>query len=201
MPTSCDDHPWLAQAAAWDRATHTRGKHGGVLGGPKALRVYRVLLRECLAQHSGPAELTQTTIAAEADVSLGTACQALRRLQALRMVCCEARIRETTRYTVFPPEYWASDTPLPPPIASCDPDAVMAGRQLRAARTLIGWSAARLAHAAGLAVATVGRLEAARMTGRPPTLDAIRDALAAAGVVLTPEGGVAPRRFGADPAG
>ena len=62
--------------------------------------------------------------------------------------------------------------------------------QVRAARALIGWSATKLAEAAGLPVATVERFE----TGAPDNVPAdavarMRGALESAGVAFIPKNG------------
>jgi transcriptional regulator with XRE-family HTH domain len=61
--------------------------------------------------------------------------------------------------------------------------------QLRAARALVRWDQSTVAEAAGVSIETIKRLE--RMDGplgsvRVNTIDAIRRALEAAGVIWTP---------------
>ncbi|WP_371055735.1 multiprotein-bridging factor 1 family protein [Rhodosalinus sp. K401] len=65
------------------------------------------------------------------------------------------------------------------------------GRQIQAARALLGWSQRQLAEAAELSVPTVQRAEgAARLRASAEAHAAIRAALEAAGVVfLDPNGG------------
>jgi transcriptional regulator with XRE-family HTH domain len=67
----------------------------------------------------------------------------------------------------------------------------MHGRQIRAARALIGWSAQDLANASSVGVATIRRAELKDSeTGMTaPNSAAIRTALEAAGVEFIPENG------------
>ena len=67
-------------------------------------------------------------------------------------------------------------------------------RQIKAARALAGMSQADLAAASGISLPTIKRLEAqdGEIGGRPATVDAIRAALEAAGVVFLPENGNGP---------
>ena len=67
----------------------------------------------------------------------------------------------------------------------------MNGRQIQAARALLGWSQAKVADAAGVSVPTVKRVEGAAQT-RPSAdaVAAIRAALETAGITFT-DGGVA----------
>lgn len=65
-------------------------------------------------------------------------------------------------------------------------------RQVKAARSLLGWSQGDLAEASGISVPTIARLESqdGDLGGRANTAAAIRAALEAAGVVfLDPNGG------------
>lgn len=65
------------------------------------------------------------------------------------------------------------------------------GNQIRAARTLIGMDQQALADKAGIGINTVRNMEAAgadRISVRTGTLDAVTDALKAAGVVIIDEG-------------
>lgn len=69
---------------------------------------------------------------------------------------------------------------------------MLTSEQLRAARALVRWEQSRLADTANVSVETVKRLE--RMDGslnstRVATLNALRGALEAAGVVFIPENG------------
>ncbi|WP_408903995.1 helix-turn-helix domain-containing protein [Rhodopila sp.] len=57
------------------------------------------------------------------------------------------------------------------------------------ARVALGWSAAKLAGAAKVGVATVNRFESGAATPIPATLAAIERALEAAGVEFIPENG------------
>ena len=70
----------------------------------------------------------------------------------------------------------------------------MNGRQIRAARALIGWSAQDLANASSVGVATIRRAELKdRETGMTaPNIAAIRAALEAAGVLFIDENGEGP---------
>ena len=64
-------------------------------------------------------------------------------------------------------------------------------RQLKAARTLIGWSQEELASAAGISLPTIKRLEAAEgiLGGRETTARKIRSALENAGLEFIDENG------------
>ncbi len=68
---------------------------------------------------------------------------------------------------------------------------IMIGRQLRAARALIGWTAQDLATASSVGVATIRRAELkdgeTGMTA--PNVAAVRSALEAAGIEFIPENG------------
>lgn len=67
---------------------------------------------------------------------------------------------------------------------------MITGRQLQAARALIGWSQAQTAEAAGVSVPTVKRAEGdAQVKASVQAFAAIRDALEAAGVEFIPENG------------
>lgn len=63
--------------------------------------------------------------------------------------------------------------------------------QCRAARALLGWSTNALAEAAGLGLATVRRFET-NNTVQPGSIAAMKDALAAAGVVFINDGEASP---------
>ena len=67
-------------------------------------------------------------------------------------------------------------------------------RQLKAARTLIGWSQETLASAAGISLPTIKRLEAAEglLGGRQSTAQKIRIALEKAGIEFIDENGGGP---------
>ena len=67
-------------------------------------------------------------------------------------------------------------------------------RQLKAARTLIGWSQEKLAVAADVSLPTIKRLEAAEgfLGGRDTTAHKIRTALEEAGVEFIDENGGGP---------
>lgn len=69
----------------------------------------------------------------------------------------------------------------------------MNGEQIRAARALLGWTAADLASASGVSYPTVQRMDAARgqVSGRYETVEAIRRALEAQGVQFLEGGQVA----------
>lgn len=64
-------------------------------------------------------------------------------------------------------------------------------RQIKAARALLGWSQADLAHASGISEPTLKRLEASNaeyLGGRPSTATAIQRALEDAGVMFLANG-------------
>jgi len=69
-------------------------------------------------------------------------------------------------------------------------------RQVKAARSLLGWSQAELARRSGISEPTVKRLEAVDdhgpVGGRAGTAVAIRQALESAGVVFIPGNGSGP---------
>ena len=69
----------------------------------------------------------------------------------------------------------------------------MEGEQIRAARALVGWTAADLARESGVSYPTVQRLDATRgqVSGRHETVQAIRKALEAHGVQFLDAGQVA----------
>ena len=69
----------------------------------------------------------------------------------------------------------------------------MEGEQIRAARALVGWTAADLARESGVSYPTVQRLDATRgqVSGRHETVQAIRKALEAQGVQFLDAGQVA----------
>jgi transcriptional regulator with XRE-family HTH domain len=61
--------------------------------------------------------------------------------------------------------------------------------QCRAARGLLGWSQNELARQAGVGIVTVHQLEASRSEPRRATLEVVRRALEAAGVIFIEEDG------------
>ena len=67
-------------------------------------------------------------------------------------------------------------------------------KQLKAARTLIGWSQEELASAAGISLPTIKRLEAVDglLGGRKTTGQKIRNALEKAGIEFIDENGGGP---------
>lgn len=69
----------------------------------------------------------------------------------------------------------------------------MNGEQIRAARALLGWTAADLAEASGVSYPTVQRMDAAKglVSGRHETVEAIRRALEAQGIQFLESGQVA----------
>lgn len=69
----------------------------------------------------------------------------------------------------------------------------MDGEQIRAARALLGWTAAQLADASGVSYPTVQRMDATKgaVSGRHETVEAIRKALEAQGVQFLEAGQVA----------
>ena len=64
-------------------------------------------------------------------------------------------------------------------------------RQLKAARTLVGWSQEDLANSAGISLPTIKRLEAKEgwIAGRQTTTQRIREALEKAGIQFIDENG------------
>lgn len=69
----------------------------------------------------------------------------------------------------------------------------MNGEQIKAARALVGWTAADLAERSGVSYPTVQRLDATKgmVSGRHDTVEAIRKALEGAGVQFLESGQVA----------
>jgi transcriptional regulator with XRE-family HTH domain len=65
-------------------------------------------------------------------------------------------------------------------------------KQCRMARAALGWSAAKLADAAQVGVATVNRFESGTAVPIPATLAAIERALSSGGVLFIPENGGGP---------
>lgn len=66
----------------------------------------------------------------------------------------------------------------------------MTGNQLKAARSLIGWTQAQVAQAAGLSIPTVKRAEgAAALSASENAVASIRSALEAGGVEFIAENG------------
>jgi transcriptional regulator with XRE-family HTH domain len=69
------------------------------------------------------------------------------------------------------------------------PSLIKSGAQLRGARAMAGLDQEQLAQAAGIAAATVRRLEAmSRIRANSTTLDGLEQALAKAGVEFTDDG-------------
>lgn len=69
----------------------------------------------------------------------------------------------------------------------------MNGRQIQAARVLIGWSQAQAAEAAGVSIPTIKRAEgASKAKASDAALSAISEALEAAGVQFIEENGGGP---------
>jgi transcriptional regulator with XRE-family HTH domain len=64
--------------------------------------------------------------------------------------------------------------------------------QLRAARGLIGWSQGQLSEAAKVARATIADFESGKRDPYPRTIDDMRRALEAAGVIFVEENGEGP---------
>lgn len=60
--------------------------------------------------------------------------------------------------------------------------------QLRAARALVGWSREKLSETTKIAPRTIARIEDGEVTPRGGTMEAIREALEAAGVVFLADG-------------
>jgi transcriptional regulator with XRE-family HTH domain len=69
---------------------------------------------------------------------------------------------------------------------------LISASQLRAARGLIGWSQAELAEAAGVGRATIADFELGKRDPYDRTLDELRRALEAAGVIFVEENGEGP---------
>ncbi len=69
---------------------------------------------------------------------------------------------------------------------------MMTPAQCRAARALADWSQQQLADAAGVGNATIRNFEAGRSSPQRATLDVLRRALEAAGVIFVDENGEGP---------
>ena len=67
--------------------------------------------------------------------------------------------------------------------------AMITTAQIRAARGLLKWTQATLAHHAAVSTVTLNMIENETVRPRPATLDAIRRALEQGGVQLLEEGG------------
>lgn len=69
----------------------------------------------------------------------------------------------------------------------------MQGEQIRAARALLGWTAADLAEKSGVSYPTIQRLDATKgpVGGRFETVDAVRRALESAGIQFLEAGAAA----------
>lgn len=69
----------------------------------------------------------------------------------------------------------------------------MTGEQIRAARTLLGWTAAQLGKAAGVSYPTIQRLDATQgaVSGRHATIEAVRNTLEREGVQFVSAGDIA----------
>ena len=77
-----------------------------------------------------------------------------------------------------------------------DPSAPISTAQIRAARGLLKWTQATLAHRAALSAVTLNMIENETVRPRPATLSAIRRALEVGGVqFLGEDGGGAGVRF------
>ena len=81
--------------------------------------------------------------------------------------------------------------------------AVLTCEQLRAARAVLRWRAVDLAEKAGVNLSTVQRSEKADgpVPMMPANARAVRQALEAAGIRFTEEGGIVPPRSGASSTG
>jgi DNA-binding XRE family transcriptional regulator len=64
--------------------------------------------------------------------------------------------------------------------------------QVRMARAALEWSLAQLAEASGVHRNTISNFETGRYAGKPESLDAIRAALEAAGIIFIEENGGGP---------
>ena len=64
---------------------------------------------------------------------------------------------------------------------------LVTGKQMRAARALLGWSQSRLANAAGVSVTPIARLEREEVNTKTGTLMSLIKALEKAGIVFINE--------------
>jgi transcriptional regulator with XRE-family HTH domain len=69
----------------------------------------------------------------------------------------------------------------------------MTGEQIRAARALLGWTAAALADKSGISYPTIQRLDSTKgpLSGRYETIESVKAAFAAAGIQFLSNGDVA----------
>jgi transcriptional regulator with XRE-family HTH domain len=72
----------------------------------------------------------------------------------------------------------------------------MSPEQCRAARAWLNWSQRALAARAGVSASTIRSFEAGARVPHPNNLRAIRSALEEAGVGLTDDGGINPKKKG-----
>jgi len=106
------------KARAFDRATHQRGRHGGIIG-RTALLVLHTLLFEFLNYHTGQLDPSYDGIARRSGVCRRAVATALRRLKALgilnwvrrsvedRDACGRFVLRqETNAYAILPSSQW-----------------------------------------------------------------------------------------------
>lgn len=117
------------KARRFDRQTHVRGKHGGVIG-RTGLAVLYALLFDFLNYKTGRLDPSYDAIAAKAGVCRRTAVKIVRRLKELGIVHWQRRCREekdedgrfrlaqeTNAYAVLPPSQWCGfrEPPEAPP--------------------------------------------------------------------------------------
>ncbi len=109
---------------AWDRRTHERGRHGGIVG-HAALQVAHTLIFDFLNFTSGRLDPSHAAIAAKANVCERTVRNALNRLRDLGILAwvrrCAANMRdgrfvleqETNAYGLLPESGWLGYRPPP----------------------------------------------------------------------------------------
>ncbi|MBV9825721.1 MAG: hypothetical protein JO001_08610 [Alphaproteobacteria bacterium] len=117
------------KARAFDRQTHTAGKHGGVIG-RTALAVLYVLLFDFLDYKTGQLDPSYDAIARKAGVCRRAVADALQRLKAFGLLHWQRRCREATdalgrfclkqetnAYAVLPSSQWRGyfEAPAAPP--------------------------------------------------------------------------------------
>lgn len=77
-------------------------------------------------------------------------------------------------------------------MTNCMKHATLTAAQIRAARALLGWSRDVLAAKSGISLRTLASIELEQGNPEDATLDAIRNALVAAGVIFIEKNGGGP---------
>jgi hypothetical protein len=169
------------RARDFDRRTHVRGRHGGVLG-HSALQVLHTLIFDFLNFMSGRLDPSHAAIARKANVCERTVATALQKLRAAGIInwvrrCAEswqdgrfALRQETNAYAVLPDSQWPGYTPPPeapsphahtwgatPPLPSLLAQATAEGAAGGTTRQLVGILDSDPADELAAALASFGR--------------------------------------------